>query len=105
MINTYNSTCMMSNEKLQRATIRIFVYAGDKYSDKITVEELEKDTVEVEYTGVTAWDIISGGKEAEEIESNTDESGIDEHHEYLVLHFNNGEQATFRNSHVDMFLR
>ena len=99
MKRTFTETWTMSNEKLQKATVRIFVYNADKYTGNVTEE------TEVKYTGLTAWDIIEGGKEAEEIESDTDESGVDEHHEYLVLHFNDGTQATFRNSHVDMFLR
>ena len=42
--------------------------------------------------------------DAEEIERETDDSGIDEHHEYLRLNFVNGETATFRNSHTTMFI-
>ncbi len=86
MKRTYTRTITIDN--LKEATVKLFV--GDK---------------EVEYTGVIAWDIIEGGKEAEEIEAETDESGIDESHSYLVLHFENGETSTFRNSHVDMFIR
>lgn len=86
MKRTYTRTMTVKN--LKEATVKLFV--GDK---------------KVEYTGVIAWDIIEGGKEAEEIEACTDESGIDENHTYLVLHFENGETSTFRNSHVDMFIR
>lgn len=96
MKRTYTGTLMMSNERLQKQTIRIFIYDADKYTGKITEEK------EVQYTGLTAWDIIEGGEEAEEIEA---DGLIDEHHEYLVLHFNDGTTATFRNSHVDMFIR
>lgn len=99
MKRTYTQTWMMSNEKLQKATVKIFVYNADKYTEDITEEK------EVTYTGLTAWDVIEGGKEAEEIEAETDASGVDEHHEYLILHFNNGKTATFRNSHVDMYIR
>ena len=52
---------------------------------------------------IKGFKIVSGGTEAEEIESMTDRSGIDECHEYLVLELENGETSTFRNSHVDMF--
>lgn len=96
MMRTYNATTFMDNERLQQATIRIFVYKEDKYTEKIT------DETEIKYTGLTAWDIIEGGEEAEAIEA---DGLVDEHHEYLVLHFNDGTTATYRNSHVDMFLR
>lgn len=99
MIRTYNQTWIMSNERLQKATIRIFVYNDNKYTGNVTEEK------EVKYTGLTSWDIIEGGEEAEKIEAETDGSCIDDNHEYLVLHFNNGTQATFRNSYVDMCLR
>ena len=97
MKRSYNQTFMMSNEKLQKATVRIFVYNDNKYTGNVTEEK------EVSYTGLTAWDIIEGGEEAEEIERDSD--CIDENHEYLVLHFNNGDTATFRNSYVDMHIR
>ena len=86
----------MSNERLQKATIRIYLYDEDKYTGNITEE------TEIKYTGLKAWDIIEGGQEAEEIEA---DGLLDEHHEYLVLHFNDGTQATFRNSHTDMCIR
>ena len=88
MKNTYTRTLFIDNEELQKATVRLYIYDADE--------------TEVTYTGLTAWDVIEGGEEAAEIES---DGLIDEHHEYLVLHFNNGTQATFRNSHVDMFIR
>mgnify|MGYP003321056954 CR=1 FL=1 len=99
MKRTYTETWTMSNEELQQATVKLFIFNEDKYTENITEE------IEVEYTGVCAWDIIEGGEEAEEIEAMTDASGVDEHHEYLVLHFNDGRTGTFRNSHVDMHIR
>lgn len=99
MKKTYTETWTMSNKKLRKATVRLFVYKEDKYTQNIT------DEIEVTYKGLTAWDIIVGGEEAKEIEALTDASGVDEHHEYLVLHFEDGETATYRNSHVDMSIR
>lgn len=99
MIRTYTQTFTMSNEKLQKATIRLYVYDQNKYTGDVTEEK------EIKYTGVNGWDIIEGGEEAEQIEAETDQDGMDDNHEYLVLHFNDGRTATFRNSYVDMFLR
>ena len=99
MIRTFTQTWMRSNEELQKATVKVAVYDENKYTGDIQKE------IEVTYTGLTAWDIIEGGEEAEAIEAETDASGVDDNHEYLVLHFNDGTTATFRNSYVDMWIR
>jgi hypothetical protein len=93
---TYTGT--MLNPNLEKAQVRIYLF--DEVKWEIESDMITKDPVI--YTGVTSWDIITGGEEAEEIEN---QGLIDEYHEYLVLHFNTGEMATFRNSHVDMFIR
>lgn len=94
MIRTYTRTMMIAD--LEKAEFKVFVYKHCKYN------AIENEETEVRYTGVTSWDVIEGGKEAEEIEA----AGlVDDMHEYLVLHFNNGDTATFRNSYVDMFIR
>ncbi len=95
MKNTYTRTLFIDD--LRKATFKLYITEGLKWEDR--------NEKEIEYTGVTAWDIIEGGEEAEEIERETDSNSADENHEYLVLHFENGETATFRNSHVDMHIR
>ena len=83
---------------------------GRSFSAEIEVVEECKYTASAEawdrskrikYVGIVSWEIVNG-VDAEQIEAETDESGIDEYHEYLVLNFEDGETATFRNSHVDM---
>ena len=97
MKRTYERTMFIDD--LTKAEIRLYVFNESKYTADIN------DKIEVKYTGVKAWSIIEGGKEAEAIESIVDVDGIDENHEYLVLHFADGTTSTFRNSHVEMFLR
>ena len=98
MKNTYTRTLFMDNKKLQEADIVIYSFVRLKYDigDPIT---------ETHYKGLTSWDIIEGGEEAEEIEKNLSPAFIDENHEYLVLHFNTLETVTLRNSHVEMFIK
>ena len=95
---TYDQTFMIRREALKEAWFTLNVFEADKYTGNIT------DWKTVNYTGVTSWDMIEGGEEAAEIEADLNDLDCDEHHEYLVLHFDNGEQATFRNSHVDMWI-
>jgi len=77
----------------------IEIYSECKYTAALkTLEESKR----VRYNGIVNWEIVSG-EDAQEIESHTDDSCIDDLREYLVLHFENGETATFRNSYVDMF--
>ena len=95
MNKTYTRTMMHAD--LTKATVEIEVHEALKW------EATQEDEKVVTYNGIKAWTIVSD-EDAAEIESMTDASGIDEYHEYLVLHFANGETATFRNSHVDMFI-
>ena len=96
MKTTFTRT--LFNDDLTKATFVLNVYGHNKYN------ALDDEAIEVTYRGVTSWDVISGGIEAEEIESATDSSSADDNHEYLVLHFEDGSTATFRNSYVDMFI-
>ncbi len=97
MKRTFTGTTF--NPDLTKATVKLLVYKHNKYN------ALDGEEIEVKYTGVKSWDVIEGGAEAEEIEASTDQSGVDDNHEYLVLHFEDGNTATYRNSYVDMFIR
>lgn len=98
MKTTYNCTWTISKEELPKRTITIELYDRCKYIKTAKVIKT------VKYTGVTAWDIIEGGEEAKQIESTTDESGVDPYYEYLVLHFKDGVTSTYRNSFCDMMI-
>lgn len=98
MIRSFDQTFVLSNENLQKATIRVKVYNANKYTEDAKLVWCMK------YTGLTSWDIVEGGPEAEEIEAKTDASGVDDNHEYLILHFIDGTASTFRNSYVDLLI-
>lgn len=100
MKETYTRTMTINN--LVNAKVIIDLYENCKYFAKSHADLGE--TRKVEYTGLSSWSIVTGN-EAKEIEDMTDGSCIDEFHEYLVLSFEDGSEVTFRNSHVDMFLR
>lgn len=85
-------------EDLTNTTFKLYLYHSPKHVSVIPEHVIE-------YTGVKSWDLISGGEEAKQVESETDSSNYDEYKEYLVLHFEDGSSATFRNSHVDLFIR
>lgn len=93
---TYTRTLL--HKDLRKVEINLYIYKECKYDEEVT--EMKKVT----YKGVIEWTIVEGGIEAQEIENETDASGIDEYHEYLILKFEDGSKATFRNSHVDMFI-
>ena len=83
--------------KIFNANIEIF----DACKYTASAEIIENPTV-IRCEGITSWEIISG-EDAEEILRDTDYTCVDDYNEYLVLYFENGSQATFRNSYVEMF--
>lgn len=83
---------------LTKAEVKVLVYDGSKYDASSDVED------RFSFKGLTSWDIIEGGEEAEEIET-YGSCEIDKNHEYLVLHFQDGSTKTYKNSYVDMFIR
>lgn len=75
--------------------VKVKIYDGVKYlptSENVAVVEYEIESFKV----VT-------GDEATEIGLSTDESSRDEYNEYLVLTLTDGDESTFRNSHVELF--
>lgn len=96
MIKTYEKTLFIEN--LANANVKIYLYENSKYSSIVGNEK------EINYTGLKSWSIIDG-EDAKTIENETDGTCIDENHEYLLLNFVDGSEATFRNSHVDMFIK
>lgn len=76
--------------------VKVRVYDECKYSK--TSEKI----AEVEYYNIRGFEVMTGDRAAE-IANETDADGQDEYNEYLVIELENGETATFRNSHVDLF--
>ena len=98
MKRTYTRTLMKKD--LSKVTVTLEIHEGCKYTAE-KIEDLGEST-EIEYKGIKSWSIIEGGEEAKAIEM---VYGIeDEFHEYLIIELLDGTMATFRNSHVDMFL-
>lgn len=72
------------------------IYDGDKYKldSKVWGERRYDDVEDFEVKTISRHEILK----------ETSEDGLDEHSEYLILKFNNGETATYGNSHVDLFI-
>ena len=76
--------------------VKVKVYSGVKY-------DLSNEKVaEVEYKDIEGFEVVTGER-ATEIGSMTDEESKDEYNEYLGITFQDGQTATFCNSHVDLF--
>lgn len=79
--------------------VEVELYSECKYTAS---EEVFENSIRVRYNGLVNWEIVTGD-DATEIGNSTDENSRDDYNEYLVLHFEDGSEATFRNSYVDMF--
>ena len=76
--------------------VKVKVYNGVKYDAN------SKKVAEVEYNNIKGYEVVTGEK-ATLIGNETDENIRDEYNEYLIIHLETGETATFCNSHVDLF--
>ena len=76
--------------------VKIEFYDGVKYN-------LENEKIaKIVYNNIRGYEVVTGER-ATEIGLETDENSRDEYNEYLIITLENGEKATFCNSHVDMF--
>ena len=81
-------------------SVELHMYEDVKYE---TYAKLDK-VITYEEGRISSFEVLSGEK-AEEFEKEIDESSFDEYHEYLILYFSGSDDvASFRNSHVDMFV-
>lgn len=76
--------------------VKVKIYNGVKY------DATSEKVAEVEYNNIRGFEVITG-EEATAIGLETDVNSRDEYNEYLVITLEDGEEATFCNSHVDMF--
>lgn len=76
--------------------VKVKIYNGVKY------EAISEKVAEVEYKNIRSYEVVTGDR-ATKIGLETDENSRDEYNEYLIITLENGEEATFCNSHVDMF--
>ena len=76
---------------------KVKIYNGVKY------ESSSKKVAEVEYNSIIGYEVVTGDR-ATKIGLETDKNSRDEYNEYLIITLENGETATFCNSHVDMFI-
>ena len=79
--------------------VTLDIYEAFKYTAS---KEIFENCKTVTYDHCTGFEVVDGERAAE-IEADTDGSCIDDIHEYLVLFFEDGNTATFRNSYVDLF--
>ena len=76
--------------------VKVKIYNRVKYN-----ADSEK-VAEVEYKNIRGYEIVTEEK-VTKIGLTIDESSRDEYNEYLIITLEDGETATFCNSHVDMF--
>lgn len=91
----------MLKRKVLGNKVTLDLYDRCKYTMK-EWDDIDSHIKSVKYNDVEAFEIVRG-RQASDLESETDGSCIDDYHEYLMIYFSNGETATYRNSYVDLF--
>ena len=92
-----NSNNLAANDFKENEMMNVKV----KIYDEVKYLPTSEKVAEVEYE-IESFKVVTGD-EATEIGLSTDESSRDEYNEYLVLTLADGDESTFRNSHVDLF--
>ena len=82
---------------LQSKNVKVDIYSEVKYTAS---EEVFENAKTVDYSFCGGFDVVNGKEAGIE---NTDGSCVDDYDEYVILYFEDGETATFRNSYVDIF--
>ena len=74
--------------------LKVKFYSGCKYdkTSKRIAEHIYNDVMKLEIKVMTDEEIFADGYEV-----------VDEHKEYAIMTFADGETVTFRNSHIDIF--
>lgn len=70
--------------------------------DKVKYLPDSEKTFEVAYKSIKGFEVVTGDR-ATEIGNETDEASRDEYNEYLIVTLEDGDTATFRNSHCEIF--
>jgi hypothetical protein len=75
--------------------VLVKIYDGVKYNKD------SKKVAEAKYD-IEGYEVITD-TDGSKVEQFTDAESVDDNHEYLILHFADGETSTFRNSYCDLF--
>lgn len=76
--------------------VELLIYDRPEYEKDATVVKVQR------YENLEWWEVVTG-KDAKKLEDATDGTCIDPKHQYIVLHFADGTEATFRKNYVLMF--
>ena len=91
--------CGIGKSNLNKKRTTIFTKCFVDIYDGLKMDENSELEYEVQYTNLDAFEVVTDER-VKEIEKQM----VDEFHEYLILYFKNGDTATFRNSHADLFI-
>lgn len=87
---------MLIERNFEEATkVKVLIFKENKYNSNEIINELT-------YNDLVSWKILKD-EHAKEIEDSLIDEEKDLYHEYLVLQFDDGSQATFNNSEVEMY--